>query len=292
MKKELTVNNFISKANPNKNKLVAMLAPSFVSEFKYPEIIFKLKKLGFDKVVELTFGAKMINRDYYKILESNKKSKKLIISTVCPGIVETIKLKYPKLKDNLIVVDSPMAATAKICKKEFPKHKTVFISPCNFKKIEAERTKYVDYVIDYQELKKLLDKRCTSECKISSRRFDRFYNDYTKIYPLAGGLSKTAKFKSAINKNEIKIIDGILDVEKFLNNRNSSKNKNIRFLDVNFCKGGCIGGPCLSKNISLAKKKKRILDYMKLAKKEDIPNCDLGTIDKSKGISFTDTKFK
>ena len=83
---------------PLKGKYVAMLAPSFVVKFSYPKIINKLKELGFDKVVELTFGAKMVNRDYHKKLA---KSKNLLISSACPGIVETIKNKFPNYEKDL-----------------------------------------------------------------------------------------------------------------------------------------------------------------------------------------------
>ena len=137
-------------------KMIAMLAPSFVVEFSYPEIISKLKKIGFDKIVELTFGAKMINREYHKILEN---SNKLVISSVCPGVVETIKKSFPQYAKNIIKVDSPMIATGKICKKAYPLHKIVFISPCDFKKVEAERSKYVDYIIDYEQLKKIISEK-------------------------------------------------------------------------------------------------------------------------------------
>jgi len=308
----------IEKELKNKNKMVAMLAPSFVAEFDYPAIIHQLRELGFEKVVELTFGAKMINRDYHKILEENKKTKKknLIISSVCPGIVETIKSKYPKLKKNLIVVDSPMIATAKICRKTFPKHKIVFISPCNFKKIEAAKSNYVDFVIDYEELHNLFEKnninnkgkdhegRCHNQENLlilwsrkslifleKNRRFflswDKFYNDYTKIYPISGGLSKTAHLKGVIHKKEFVVIDGILNLEKFL----KKPRKGIRFLDVTFCKGGCIGGPHLNKNTTLQERKERLMKYLEVAKKEDIPNKDLGIINKAKGIRFTNTKI-
>ena len=103
-----------------KNKITALIAPSFVAEFSYPDILVKLKELGFDKIVELTFGAKMINREYHKISE---KTDKFRISSVCPGIVEIIKSRYPKFKENLMTVDSPMTATAKICRKFYPKYK-------------------------------------------------------------------------------------------------------------------------------------------------------------------------
>lgn len=269
-----------------KQKIIAMLAPSFVSDFNYPQIISQLRTLGFDNIVELTFGAKMINREYHKIIE---KSNSLVISSVCPGIVESIN-NNPELeiyKKNIIQVNSPMIATAKICKKIYPKHKTCFISPCNFKKIETQKSKEVDYVIDYNQLKQLFTKYNINTKKSKEKdQFDKLYNDYTKIYPLSGGLSKTAHLKGIIKRDQSKTIDGWKDVSKFLIDHKNGKNKEILFLDVTFCKGGCIGGPCTNQKVSIAKKKKMILKYLKQAKHEDIPESKKGLINKAKGINF------
>ena len=267
---------------PLKEKCVAMLAPSFVVDFSYPKIIFQLRDLGFDKIVELTFGAKMVNREYHKIL---KKSKGLLISSVCPGIVETIKARFPNYKKNLIPVDSPMTATAKICKKFFPNYKTIFIAPCDFKKIEAQKSSFVDYTIDYAELNNLFEKFNLNKKKYPENKqpiFDKFYNDYTKIYPIAGGLSKTAHLRNILKQNETLAIDGIDEVIKFLNN----PKKEIKFLDVTFCKGGCIGGPKVSSKLPIPLRKKKVLDYLKVAEKETIPENRKGIIKDAKGISF------
>jgi iron only hydrogenase large subunit-like protein len=275
MKKGVEELNF-----PLKEKYVVMLAPSFVIDFQYPKIISQLRDLGFEKVVELTFGAKMINRDYHKRL---KNSKGLIISSVCPGIVETINAKYPSYKNSLIQIDSPMIATAKICRKIYPSYKIFFISPCNFKKTEAQKSKYVDYVIDYKELKVLLDFHGLTKKKYQKKDlFDRFYNDYTKIYPLSGGLSKTAHIKNILQLEETKTIDGFENVGKFLSN----PDKNIKFLDVTFCNGGCIGGPCISSKLPLLLKKKKVMSYINVADKEIIPEERKGLIKEAKGISF------
>ena len=261
-----------------KKKIIAMLAPSFVAEFEYPEIISQLHSLGFDKVVELTFGAKMINRLYHSQLLKNKK---LLISSVCPGIVSVIKKKYPEYIQNLAKIDSPIIATAKICKRVF-KQPVCFISPCNFKKQEAENSKYVDYVIDYNELKQLFaSNKRLSKPTSKVQQFDKFYNDFTKIYPLSGGLSKTSHLKGVLKKNESKIIDGILEVEKFLKNPGK-----IRFLDCTFCHGGCIGAPFIS-NKNIGECKKKVLDYLKLSKKEKISKTNLGLIERASGINFS-----
>lgn len=269
---------------PLKEKYVAMLAPSFVADFDYPLIIVQLKKLGFDKVVELTFGAKMINRVYHKDIS---RSKKFIISSVCPGIVETIKKEFPEYKKNLAKINSPMIATAKICKKVYPKHKIVFISPCQFKKVEAEKSEFVNFVICYDKLKELF-KQYKIKKSYKKFLFDKFYNDYTKIYPIPGGLSKTAHLRGILKNSETRVIDGIEKVKIFLDN----PKKEVRFVDATFCVGGCIGGPCFSSNSNLSQRKKRVLEYLEKAKNEDIPEPKKGLIRRASCIPFRTKNFK
>jgi iron only hydrogenase large subunit-like protein len=289
MKKEAKDLEAFKKALSKKQKLVALLAPSFIADFDYPKIIYQLRALGFDKIMELTFGAKMINREYHKILKEQKN--KLFISSVCPGIVETIKNKYPEYRKNLMPVLSPMTATARICKKIYPKHKTVFISPCQFKKIETNQSPEVDFVIDYLELRKLIEEnkieidkkiKLLKKKKLKDIGFDKFYNDYTKIYPLSGGLSKTAHLNQVLNPGEEVQIDGIIEVENLLQN----PNKKVRFMDVTFCKNGCIGGPCVL-NKDTTNKRKRLMKYLNDSKKEKIGKEKKGIIKKASGINFS-----
>ena len=268
---------------PLRGKYVVMVAPSFIVDFPYPGIISGLKELGFDNVVELTFGAKLVNKEYHEKL----KEPGFFISSVCPGVVDVVCKKFPQYKDNLIKVDSPMIAMAKVCKKIYPKHKIAFISPCNYKKIEASKYKLIDFVIDYKELKNIFLKHKIKLNPKNKIHFDKFYNDYTKIYPLAGGLSKTAHLKGILKKKQIKKIDGIVDVMKFL----SKQNKKIRFLDCNFCVGACIGGPCINSIEKISKKRKNVLKYLKLSKREDIPRSKKGLIERAEGISFVKKSF-
>lgn len=261
-----------------KENIIAMIAPSFVTDFHYPSIISELKQLGFKKVVELTFGAKMVNREYHKQL---CKSSELLITSVCPAIVQAINAKYPQYSKSLAKIDSPMIATGKICKKIYPEYKTCFISPCHAKKIEAALSDKIDYVIDYQQLHLFLQRKIIAPSN-NEEHLDKFYNDYTKIYPLSGGLSKTAHLKQVLKPREEKIIDGWSKIEKFLKN----PEKNVRFLDITFCAGGCIGGPCTSK-LSLRKKKKLLMKYLDHSKHEKILSENLGLIEKAKGINFT-----
>jgi len=83
-------------------KIIGLLAPSFPVDFAYPEIIISLKSIGIQKVVELTYAAKLINMEYEKILKENPD--KQYICPNCPTIVKMIEFKYPELKKNIINV--------------------------------------------------------------------------------------------------------------------------------------------------------------------------------------------
>ena len=44
--------------NLSHEKVICLLAPSFPVDFSYPEILLDLKKIGLNKIVELTYAAK------------------------------------------------------------------------------------------------------------------------------------------------------------------------------------------------------------------------------------------
>lgn len=176
-----------------------------------------------------------------------------------------------------------MIVMGKVCRKLYPKHKIVFVSPCNFKKLEAKTTDDVDIVIDMMELEGLLKRYKVKPIKKGKAKFDKFYNDYTKIYPLAGGLSKTAHIKQILGPEESRSIDGIGNVAEFL----KKPDKKVRFLDANFCVGGCIGGPLLTPERTLEEKKKRVLAYVQKALREKIPGGEKGVFKEAKGIKLS-----
>ena len=62
-------------------KTVCLLAPSFPVDFCFPDIILDLRRLGFTKVVELTYAAKLINYKYIRTMNENP-DKQFICGTV------------------------------------------------------------------------------------------------------------------------------------------------------------------------------------------------------------------
>jgi iron only hydrogenase large subunit-like protein len=238
-----------------------MVAPSFVVDFDYKKFVPLMKALGFDYVTEVTFGAKIVNQEYHKYISENKEKQEKFIASVCPMIVNLLKAQRPELIPSLLPVVSPMIAMAKILRKQYPKNKIVFLSPCNAKKIEAKNSGLIDCVVTFKEMKEIISKEKIKPKK-TSHLFDSFYNDYTKIYPLSGGLSKTLHAKDILKKEELFSKDNCKSM--------SCLNGKEKFFDLLFCDGGCIGGNGVSSKLPSFMKKYSVLGYRKQAKKEKI----------------------
>jgi iron only hydrogenase large subunit-like protein len=270
---------------------VCMLAPAFASEFDYPDVIYRLRKLGFKHVVELTFGAKMTNHAYYAILRDSleKDEKKTWIASPCPTLVNLIRTKYPHLVENLVPVHSPMGCMALICDKIYPGVKKVFVGPCITKKVEAKELGNIDDAWTFKELSMLFEENGIPEkiddpkCCVS---FDKFYNDYTKIYPISGGLSTTLHHDRILKKKDIFVTDGMKNVLEVLDNFENGMYKNYKFLDILSCEGGCINGPGMIGDRSVKERRKRIIGYKNYAQRYEKDLGRTGTKLKAEGIDF------
>ena len=261
-------------------KVFLLVAPSFVVDFDYLSFVPLMKGLGFDKVSELTFGAKIINQNYHAFIKKNKLKQKKFISSVCPASVQLVRTKHPELVKFLMSFDSPVIAMTKIIRKHYPEYKIVFLAPCFAKKAECADSQIVDVALTFGELKQILANE-KSKKKNVSHLFDRFYNDYTKVYPLSGGLSATLHSKDILKKNEVVACDGCVDLMRLFD-----KHSDKVFYDILFCKGGCIGGNGVAPKLSLVERKKRVLKYREFSNREDIPENRKGLNKYTARINF------
>ena len=248
----------------SESKVVVMLAPSFVIDFPHPQMIGMLRKIGFEKVVELTFGARMVNYWYREYIISHP-NQKVFITSPCPTTVFLIQKQYPTLVQYLMPYASPMYAMAKIIRKEYPEHKIAFISPCQAKRVlEAPRyPDFIDTVVTFKEMKDLFENEGIKAEDFTGidYPFDSFITEGTKIYPMSGGLAKTAHVQEFFKPEEICITDGAMNNKKILDDLKSGTSP-YRFVDILNCTGGCIGGPDFAnKELSHEQKDQLIIDY-------------------------------
>jgi iron only hydrogenase large subunit-like protein len=274
------------------NEAVALLAPTFCIDFKYPNIIGMLENLGFKEVTELTFGARMVNWAYANYIKENP-DQPLFISSPCPTVVAMIQTQYPELVKYLMPVVSPMIAMAKIYKQKHPNRKVVFISPCWAKEnVEAPKwPEFIDAVITLKDLKTIFEKENIKEEDFNRNyKFDSFIREYTKIYPVSGGLASTSHIKNLFKDGEILITDGVENIKKALEDFKAGNSK-YKFLDLLNCDGGCIGGPAINnKDLPTEKKKNIVLDYTKSSSEDKMGEKRIGTIEKAEDIDLA-TKF-
>lgn len=244
-----------------KEKLVAMLAPSFPVDFFYPEIISKLKRLGFDKVVEISIGAVETNNQLLELIKNNPE--KRYITNPCPSLVRLIKNKFPQLVTYLTPIDSPMSATAKLVREKFPDAKPVFIGPCLTKKLEAKEDfpELNILALTFKEIAKAIEiKNITEDTGDFSGSFD-IIEPHTRLYAISGGLAQSACLKDYLAEEEYSVVSGSKDITESLTNFENYQN--IKVLDILFCEGGCVGGPGIGSQSSLKERRQKVINHWK-----------------------------
>ncbi len=243
---------------------IALIAPSFTASF--PNDYFKfpaaLRKLGFKKIVETAFGADLIS-DYY-VKEVQSETKKTIISSACPAVVNYIEKYRKELVPNLAKVASPMIAAARYMKKNSAGDaKIIFIGPCIAKKnefLDDEVSGVIDAVLTFGEIKKIFKEKNIILADLEDEDLDPPHAYLGRSYPLAGGLLKTADISGDILEKEIIVVEGKKKVLEIIDE--IAENKiNAKFVDILFCEG-CISGPAIDSDLNYYSRREKVIKYI------------------------------
>ncbi|HVO75403.1 MAG TPA: [Fe-Fe] hydrogenase large subunit C-terminal domain-containing protein [Ignavibacteriaceae bacterium] len=243
---------------------IALIAPSFVASFPddYSKFPTALRKLGFKKIVETAFGADLIS-DYY-VKEMRTETKRTIISSACPAVVNYIEKYRKELVPNLAKVVSPMIAAARYMKKTSPGDiKIVFIGPCIAKKnefLDNEVSGVIDAVLTFGEIKKMFKEKNMILSDLEEGDLDPPHAYLGRAYPLAGGLLKTAEISGDILEKEIIVVEGKKKVLEIIDE--IAENKiNAKFVDILFCEG-CISGPAIDSDLNYYSRREKVIKYI------------------------------
>ena len=249
----------------SKQKVIAILAPSFpacLREAKPRQLVGGLLKLGFSEVMEVAFGAELVTHEYTRLLETN--SRRTMITTPCPAVCYYIQQHVPELIPYLAPVVSPMIALGRVIKWEYaPEAEVVFIGPCIGKKREMkdkEVTGVVDAVLTFTEMRTLLENKGIDLLEMPEADFSGPRPATARIFPVSGGLLKTAGVSADILESDIVITEG---KDRFLQVIDEVRKGRLKakFLDVLFCEG-CINGPVLEEEGNLFTRKDKVVDYL------------------------------
>ena len=243
---------------------IALPAPSLYGQFEnltnVDYVLNGLLAIGFDDVYEVGRGANLCS-ELTKILFDRESLKKPVISTACPAILDLILVRFHELKPHLLELLAPVDIAAKLAIKRaldrgIPREDigVFFISPCPAKVFALKQgigvdRPYVNGVLSASEVyMQLLPVMKTVQLK-----------PLTKLS--VQGISWASSGGEAANCSREKYLaaDGIENVIKVLNALEDGQLRNIEFIELNACVGGCVGGVMNVENPFVAKARIREL---------------------------------
>ncbi len=243
-------------------KVYALLAPSFVAEFSefgdYRKIIGMLRKLGFDRVYEVGFGADLVAAEYRKIMANG--DIRGVISSDCPAIVSFVEKYQPELIGNLAPIVSPMIAMARYLRHtDKGKYRTVFIGPCIAKKAETDE---VDEQITFTELRRLFEIRGVDASYDFRSEFNEPVAGKGAVFPISRGLMQTVMLPENEIEGHVIVAEGKENFQEALREYRlgAISGEHLELL----CCEGCIMGPGTTRNGKKFSRRAKVLDYLKV----------------------------
>jgi two-component system NtrC family sensor kinase len=244
--------------------VIALLSAPFPAAFpevRPGQLVTSIKKLGFSEVMEDSFGAELICREYARLLAKDKG--KTFLSSTCPVIVTYIEKYYPQLINNLAPIVSPMIAMGRVIKKQYnPEAKVVFIGPCVAKKAESRDEKVasvIDGVLTFAELKEMFAAKGITPELEEEGQFSGPKPNLGRLFAVSGGLLQAAQLSDDILANEIINACGRQYMPEILSEF-AEGNIPAKLISLCFCEG-CIDGPVIDNDLSVFKRREIISNY-------------------------------
>jgi iron only hydrogenase large subunit-like protein/nitrogen-specific signal transduction histidine kinase len=264
----------VSKLLDEHQEVIAMVAPSFPAEFEnldYEVLVGMIRRLGFTKVVEVSFGADLVAKEYKKFMQNNESKAK--ISSDCPAIVSFIEYYHPKLVPYLAPIVSPMVAMERLLRKKHGEEiKVVFIGPCIAKKDESAE---IDTAITFRELRQLFERNGIRSEDTTPSDFDPPHSGKGAVFPISRGLLQTMEIQEDILEGNLIIAEGRIAFQEAIKEFENG-HINDHHLELLCCEG-CILGPGMSPYPYFASTAKR---YAKRSKVSKYATAKLERLDK------------
>ena len=255
---------------------VALPAPSLYSQFNNLDdvniVLGGLLKMGFDDVFEVGAAAELVSEATRKYI-SRHEDQLPLISTACPSVVRLIRVRFPGLIPHLLPLNPPVEVAAVLAARR-AMEKTgldrkdigiIFISPCPSKVTYARaplgtEKSQVDKVFAIKDVYP----RLLSCMKAVGREDCPAIGTAGKIGISWGHSGGEA---SGLFTENYLAADGIENVIRVLEDMEDQKFTNLRFVELNACNGGCVGGVLTVENPYVAEVKlKRLRKYMPVAR--------------------------
>ncbi|WP_300347063.1 ferredoxin hydrogenase [Clostridium sp.] len=188
-----------------------------------------LRKLGFDKVFDINFGADMtIMEEATELIERIKNNGPFpMFTSCCPAWVREVENYFPELLGNLSSAKSPQQIFGAASKTYYPqvaeidpkKVFTVTVMPCTAKKYEADRPEMenegirnIDAVVTTRELARMIKAAKIDFANLEDGEVDPAMGEYTgagAIFGATGGVMEAAirTAKDFMEKADLEKVD-------------------------------------------------------------------------------------
>ena len=261
---------------------IALPAPSLYGQFNNLDdidfVLTGLKALGFDHVFEVSRAAELVSEATRRLMAQGSLPRPLI-SSACPAVVRLIRVRFPDLCPHVLPLRSPMETAAGMAKAEaaartgLPKEKIgcFFITPCPAKVTDIQcpigvEKSMVDGALAISEIFPIL-----------SSKMDKLET----VEPLAKsgiiGVSwaSSGGESAALLNDKYLAAAGIENVIRVLEELEDERIRELDFIELNACSGGCVGGVLCVENAYVAKARlQRLRKYLPVSQnhlRADIP---------------------
>ena len=240
---------------------IALPAPSLYGQFDNLDdvdyVLDGLRAIGFDDVFEVSKAAELVSA-YTRIYLKTEGIKLPVISSACPVALRLIALRFPSLNDNVMHMLPPMEVAATLARQRAKENHpeladdeigVCFISPCPAKASYvkngfADYQSKVDVVISISDVYFSLISAMSRDEDIESETESGMIGI---SWAISGGES------SALFNDEYLAADGIENIIDVLEQIENGNIPPVKFIELNACTAGCVGGVLTVQNPFIAK---------------------------------------
>jgi uncharacterized Fe-S cluster-containing protein len=232
-----------------------------------------LRGLGFAAAGETAFGAEMVGLAHHELVEQEPELWPIITSS-CPVVVSLVEKYYPDILPHVAPIVSPMIAHGRYLRQRYGDDAfIVFIGPCIAKKgeiVDLPVAGMVDAAITFAELEQWAQEAGAAFPVIRLKE-EPVQRVCARLFPLEGGLVGTGHMDTDILAGDIVITSGIESCRNVIEGVRSGALE-ARLVELTACEGGCINGPALMGQESVALARQRVIAYATRRQQQPLPS--------------------
>ncbi len=254
---------------------IALPPPSFYAQFNNiddpDQVVSALLEMGFAEVFEVARAAELVSEATRRLLQTGQVPRPAI-SSACPAVVRLIRVRYPDLIDHVLPLAPPIEVAARIAKKKAAEATglapeaigCIFLSPC------PAKISYVRSPIGVQH--------CAVDAAVAIKEIYPPLLAALKKAPVREGASNTGRIglswgesggesSGLVMVDDYLAADGIENVIRVLEDLEDEKYRELEFVELDACAGGCVGGVLQVENPYIARAKmKKLRRYLPVSR--------------------------